>query len=335
LGKRIAAAALLFFLCALIPAAGQQALKPEIENLGLSFRWDPYLGIGVLERGGHSLRFGLDGSYYLLDGNEIGSGSVTRNKEGSLVADQPFITALRGHFPVSDVSAVSVTTIIIDPGHGGKDPGAVGRHTIDGKPYVIKEKDIVLEVAKELYSMLSKNYPEKRIMLTRNDDVYPTLEERTEIANSVELGENEAMVFISIHANASFNSKASGFEVWYLPPDYRRELIDPESIDPNAREVAPILNTMLEEEYTVESILLARSVSAGMEQMIGDKSENRGLKEESWFVVRNAKMPSVLIELGFVTNPEEARSLGDAGYLKKLTQGIYNGVVGFINRFGE
>jgi N-acetylmuramoyl-L-alanine amidase len=334
LAKRITAVIWLI-LAILTPLAGDQALREEIMRLDLQFRWDPYLETGTLYRGNRSLAFALEGSFIVLDNRIIESGTVYRNDEGALFADESFISALRKRFPEADPSSLSVSTVIIDAGHGGKDPGAVGRHTGENGQLILYEKDIVLAVASDLHRRLSTEYPEKQIILTRSDDTYLTLEERTEIANAVSLRDNEAMVFISIHANASLNTGATGFEVWYLPPDYRRELIDPESIDPDMRDVAPILNTMLEEEFTVESILLARSVSAGLEASIGSESDNRGLKEESWFVVRNAKMPSVLVELGFVTNPLEAALLSEPSYLKKLSEGIYNGVTGFIGRFSE
>jgi N-acetylmuramoyl-L-alanine amidase len=153
------------------------------------------------------------------------------------------------------------------------------------------------------------------------------------MANAIELGKEDAIIYVSIHANASLNNKATGFEVWYLPPDYRRTLIDQDSIDVPSEEVLPILNTMLEEEYTTESILLAQRVIDSLDREVGDKSPNRGLKEEIWFVVRKAKMPSILIELGFVTNRDEALLLADPAYLQKLSKAIYNGVSGFIEDF--
>jgi N-acetylmuramoyl-L-alanine amidase len=154
-----------------------------------------------------------------------------------------------------------------------------------------------------------------------------------EMANSMKLAPHEAIIYISVHANASLNSKAKGFEVWYLPSDYRRTLIDQESIGTESEDVIPILNTMLEEEYTTESILLAQRILKGMDEKLGEYTENRGLKEEIWFVVRKAKMPSVLIELGFVTNREEALLLSRKEYLRKLSHAIYNGTSGFIDDF--
>ncbi len=220
-------------------------------------------------------------------------------------------------------------------GHGGRDPGTIGRFVINGKHFELQEKNIVLKVSLALYEMLRNMYPDKNIILTRNNDTYLKLEERTETANAVKLAGNEALIFISIHANASFNSKAAGFEVWYLPPEYRRDLIDTDSMTDIAEDVIPILNTMLEEEYTVESIILAKDILAGMEDEVGGLSENRGLKEESWFVVSRVKAPSVLIELGFVTNQEEALRLNTDNHLKNLAQGLYNGIKNFIDNFEE
>jgi N-acetylmuramoyl-L-alanine amidase len=226
-----------------------------------------------------------------------------------------------------------VAAILIDAGHGGKDSGAIGT-VLEGKTErQLLEKDVVLQVAKSVYALLRQHYPEKRMLLSRRDDTYLKLEERTELANEVPLEENEAIIFVSIHANAAFNRNAKGYEVWILPGDYRRELIDAAELDVEARPVAPILNVLLEEEYGIESGRLAKAVLDGFDRTVGDLTENRGIREESWFVVRKAKMPSVLIELGYLTNREEARLLSDPSYLQKLAQGIYTGILDFVGSF--
>nr|WP_314992005.1 N-acetylmuramoyl-L-alanine amidase [uncultured Treponema sp.] len=224
-----------------------------------------------------------------------------------------------------------VGAILIDPGHGGKDPGTGGSYIENGKTIPVYEKNIALTVSLSLYEMLRTAYPDKKILLTRSGDTYPSLEERVEMANTVPLKKNEAIIYISIHANAApFNKKPYGFEVWYLPPDYRRDLIDKTTA---SKEIVHILNSMMEEEFSTESILIAKNISDGLDAQIGKESKNRGLKEKEWYVVRNAKMPSVLIELGFVTNPEEAKRLNTPSYLQKCAQGIYNGLTAFISRF--
>ncbi|NCN06205.1 MAG: N-acetylmuramoyl-L-alanine amidase, partial [Spirochaetales bacterium] len=235
--------------------------------------------------------------------------------------------------PQADFLGRRISAIFLDPGHGGRDPGAIGRHQMNGSTQVLQEKDVVLDVSLQVADLLRRNLPGVKVVLSRDQDVYLTLEERTNLANAIELQENENILYLSIHANAAINSRSRGFEVWYLPPDYRRQLIAPGDFEVLSDSVIPILNTILEEEITVESILLSQAISESLDTEVGDLSPNRGLFEEEWYVVRNARMPSVLVELGFLTNADEFQLLGDSEYLKKLSRGIYTGLVRFLNNF--
>jgi len=228
-----------------------------------------------------------------------------------------------------------VAVILIDPGHGGRDPGAVGLFGSGSAAWQAREKDITLAIALELYRQLTQLWPDKTILITRTGDTFPSLEDRVSMANGLELGVNEAIIYISIHANASFNARANGFEVWYLNPEYRRTVLDDSKTEGHSQDVLPILNTMLEEEYTTESIFLARAIQDGLSAQVGGQTSNRGVRAEEWFVVRNARMPSVLVEVGFVTNEAEAQRLSTEAYLQKLTKGIYNGVVSFVDYFEQ
>ena len=120
--------------------------------------------------------------------------------------------------------------------------------------------------------------------------------------------------------------------MFYLSPGYRRNVLDKSAVDGDEN-LFPILNSMLEEEYTTESIMIAKFIMDGLQAQIGKESTARGIKAEEWFVVRNSNMPSVLIELGFVSNEKEALLLNDERYLKKATLGIYNGIAAFITHF--
>lgn len=226
-----------------------------------------------------------------------------------------------------------IVTLVIDPGHGGKTPGAVGRFTYKNKPYRIMEKDIVLEVSLLVSKQLQKKYPNVNVIMTRKNDTYISLENRTIIANKYlnQLNEGEGMIFVSIHANAALTSNASGYEVWYLPPDYRRDnLIEKEF---NHSQIYSIINNIREEEITLESIQLANFIIGGLKKQIGNLSKNRGIKEEKFYVVRNTKMPAILIELGFITNPEEGYNLTLQPYKKKLSDGIVNGLEKYLELF--
>ena len=304
-----------------------------VQTCALPISYEPERSIVLLYAYGHTLSFTPGFPQGVLDYREVVEIGETVYRNGEILLSDDAASAIKALLAPRTTGRQRIAAIIIDPGHGGKDPGAIHTHTIDGKPIPVAEKDVVLGVSLIIFQELKRLFPDKEIILTRSTDTYLTLEERTEIANGVSHGPNEAMIFVSVHANASLNPKTNGFEIWYLPPEYRRELLDSDSMDASAKDLIPILNTMLEEEITVESIILAKAISGGLAESLGDQSVNRGLKEESWFVVRKAKMPSVLVEVGFVTNSEEAALLTRPVYLQKIAKGIYNGVVSFVESF--
>ncbi|HHU36299.1 MAG TPA: N-acetylmuramoyl-L-alanine amidase [Treponema sp.] len=331
---------LLLILAVAQPLVSQTSSRPDIslsalvKDLSVQVFWDPLSQIAVLQKNGHLVNFRADDGLVLLDYREAIALDPPVMKNGVLMVTAAFKDRLENFFSaVPPPVSYRVGAILIDPGHGGKDPGAIGTAKINGKNVPIQEKDVVLVVARDLYARLHKAWPDKKILLTRSDDRYISLEDRVDIANSVKLDEHEAILYVSIHANAAFNKKSTGFEVWYLSPDYRRTVIDKSGSE--SAEILPILNSMMEEEFTTESILIAKSIMDGLDAQIGTQSPNRGLKEESWFVVRNARMPSVLIELGFVSNEKEAALLADTDYLKKCSMGIYNGLFSFISHFEQ
>jgi N-acetylmuramoyl-L-alanine amidase len=203
---------------------------------------------------------------------------------------------------------------------------------VDGKAVPLHEKDIVLALALMVGERLRAVLPGKPVVLTRSDDTFVELEERAATANALQEKLGDAVLYVSIHANASARRGANGFEVWYLPPTYRRSLLGSQAAEKDP-ELLPILNSMLEEEISVESVVLAREILQGLDAQVGKVSPNRGLKEEAWAVVRNSRMPAVLVEVGYVTNPEEAAHLADPAYLQDIAEGLYNGIVAFVARF--
>ena len=323
----------LFFLCMLTKVYGQiYNIQDAADMLGARFSWDALSGAGILEKDGHTITFQRGVQVVLLDYRNFSIIKSPELQDGSLVVGQDFVDVAMELFNFNEeIQYYRIGAILIDPGHGGKEPCAWREYTSDGKIKRIQENDINLSVSLDLRDRLKKNYPDKNILITRDDDSYLTLEERVEIANSVALEPHEAILYISIHVNASLDKKANGFEVWYLSPGYRRNLLQAQ--DDIDTDLLPILNSMLEEEYTTESILIAKFILDGMEKSVGDLSPSRGIKEEEWFVVRNANMPSVLVEVGFLSNQEEAARLADEAYLRKLSEGIYNGLAAFITHF--
>lgn len=330
-------------LCSLNPAGlsaqtpdGSMSIQTAAESLGLNLYYHANLKQLSLVKQNRMLNLHPGEDIAVLNGSipvqvpgiESAAGNrITVSAEG--------FAALRSLLAPEQEDGIGrrIGAIFIDAGHGGRDPGAIGRHVVEGSSQVLQEKDVVLSVAKSVAQALAQHYPDRNLVLSRDKDVYLTLEERTSMANAVTLKEGEAILYVSIHANASINSQANGFEVWYLPPDYRRQLISPGDVETISDSVIPILNDILEEEISTESILLAQSISKNLEQVLEGQSVNRGLFEEEWYVVRNARMPSVLVEIGFVTNPDEFRLLSNPEYLQKVSAGIYNGVLSYISNF--
>lgn len=314
-------------------AAENIDLMETAKKKGISFYWDSLSNTGILEKNGQHLVFRPDQEFVLQNSIKISYTDAPVISDGKITVTKDFVTTVDDFFTQeqNNSSNLKIGAILIDPGHGGKDPGANQVHKIKGKNVTIREKDINLTVGNMLASMLKKAYPDKRIIMTRSTDVFLTLQERTEIANGVKLAENEAVLYISVHVNASLDKKAKGFEVWYLTPGYRRTVLDKKTTsDP---ELFKILNEMMEEEYTTESILIAKFIMDGLNLQIGSKTVSRGIKAEEWFVVKNSKMPSVLVELGFLTNYDEACNLNDKAYLQKSALGIYNGISAFVTHF--
>ena len=307
-------------------------LTQKAGESGIEFYYDPLNQNCVLEKNGHTVSFNVDDDFVLHDYVLLTKEDRPKIENGTLFVTQAFFNSADNFFDQQDqANPYRIGAILIDPGHGGKDPGANATHTVNGRKFTILEKDVNLKVGLMLYDYLSKAYPDKKILMTRSTDVFISLSQRTDIANAVKLGENEAILYVSVHVNASLDQKATGYEVWYLSPGYRRQVIDASSQEDAS--LVPILNSMMEEEYTTESILIAKFIMEGIAAQIGQLSNSRGIKAEEWFVVRNANMPSVLIETGFLTNPGEAALLADDTYLQKLSFGIYNGLQAFVTHF--
>lgn len=330
--KKIILLFILSLICNLIFAINDIALLEKSKTNGMSLYWDSLSECGILEKNGHQLSFRNGESLVLLDSVKMAITDAPELKNNQLYVSNKFLSDAEEFFNQKSEVPFKVGAILIDAGHGGKDPGALKTYKINGKDVTIREKDINLKVAKMLYERLHAAYPQKQIILTRSTDVFLTLGERTDIANNVKVGENEAVLFISIHVNSSLNKSSSGYEVWYLSPGYRRTVLDKSAVD-NDKNLFTIMNSMLEEEYTTESIMIAKFIMDGLQAQIGKESTARGIRAEEWFVVKNSNMPAVLIELGFVSNQKEALLLNDEKYLKKATLGIYNGITAFVTHF--
>jgi N-acetylmuramoyl-L-alanine amidase len=218
---------------------------------------------------------------------------------------------------------LGVRRIVIDPGHGGKDPGAVG--------FGLQEKDIVLNVAKKIKKILEeKNGYE--VLLTRDSDVSLSLEERTAIANT-----KEADLFLSIHVNAHPEETIRGVETFYLNLATHTEAMRVAALENatsthNMSEMQDILSELMQNEKINESSQLAEFVQLNMIEGLKKQKfrvKDLGVKQAPFYVLIGAEMPAILAEISFITNPEEAKLMKNEKYLQTLAEQIVAGVLSY------
>ncbi|GAB1366935.1 MAG TPA: N-acetylmuramoyl-L-alanine amidase [Candidatus Cloacimonas sp.] len=251
---------------------------------------------------------------------------------------------LRTHFPkqvepkgkllqIAKPRDNSVMTIVIDPGHGGKDPGAVGKK-LKGQ-----EKEINLAVALKLKQLLEKELG-VTALLTRNDDRFVSLQDRTRFAN-----ERKADLFVSIHTNASKATASKGLETYYLSTAQTSDARAVEALENDVVErfeggsaakskyddLDFILSDLSQTEHLESSNSLAISIQQNL--IAGTKGYDRGVKQANFYVLRGAFMPSVLIEMGFISNPDEERLLLNSEYQERLARTIFEGLKRFKHRY--
>lgn len=223
---------------------------------------------------------------------------------------------------------LKIGRIVIDPGHGGHDTGTIG-------PTGVMEKDVVLDVALRLARLLEQAGCE--VVLTRHDDTFIPLEERTAIAN-----EKDADLFISIHANASRDETARGIETYYLNFNS-----SPEALAVAARENATSQQSVHELRDLIKKIALTEKVEESRDfatevqrevhsrlVKASGKQKDRGVKKAPFVVLIGANMPSILAEISFLTNPKDERLLKQPDYLQKIAQALDQGIIHYVNNLG-
>jgi len=235
------------------------------------------------------------------------------------------ITLLNSSSTYVPPTDAKVDVVVIDAGHGGKDPGNSGKK--------VKEKDIALKMALRVGQYIEKNFPDVKVIYTRKDDRYLALDERAEIANK-----NKADLFICIHANAHSNTKAFGTETFTMGmhvDDRNLEVAKKENsvilmdenykeryegFDPKSPE-SYILFSLTQSAYQESSISFAQKVEDQFKNRVGRFS--RGVKQAGFVVLWRTTMPSVLVEVGFLSNPSEEEFLNTEKGQDLIASGIY------------
>ena len=242
-------------------------------------------------------------------------------------------TSLFSNIYSQDENKYSINTVVIDPGHGGRDAGALGR--------IAKEKDIALAIALQLGTYIEENFSDVKVIYTRTEDVFIPLNERAEIANK-----NKADLFISIHLNGNKNIRAFGTETYVMgihktdgnlevakkenaailyEEDYTTKY---EGFDPHSAE-SYIIFSFLQNTYLEQSLNYAAFIENEFETRALRKS--RGVKQAGFLVLWQTTMPSVLIEAGFLTNPQEEKYLMSKDGQEYIASAIFRAFKNYKN----
>jgi N-acetylmuramoyl-L-alanine amidase len=229
---------------------------------------------------------------------------------------------------------IKLKTVVIDPGHGGEDPGASGIKT--------KEKDVVLAVGLKLGKLINENLKDVKVIFTRDEDKFIPLHERAELANK-----NNADLFISIHANANTNHAVFGSETYAMglhtneknmevakkenavityEKDYS---VHYEGYDPNSAE-SFIIFTLMQNTHLGQSLEFAGYIQNKLEKSA--ERTSRGVKQAGFLVLWKTTMPSVLVETGYISNPEEEKFLNSDAGQSKLAMSIFKAFADYKNQ---
>lgn len=227
---------------------------------------------------------------------------------------------------LASVFGLKIKTIVLDPGHGGKDSGATY--------YGIQEKDVVLDVAKTLYAMIKKEYRDMDVYLTRNRDVFIPLEARTAFANR-----KKADLFLSVHINAAPNKSARGIETYVLNVTNDKKALEVAAFEnqttqKSMSDLQGILKDIMLNSKLEESLQLASFVQKSLHgNLYKSDSYNLGVKQAPFYVLVGAKMPAILVEAGFISNRSEANMLKTQKYRNEIAEGIFKGLQSYLKIF--
>ncbi len=230
--------------------------------------------------------------------------------------------------------AAKAYTVVLDPGHGGKDPGAVGRFS--------QEKDLNLTLALEVGKLITKQYPDVKVVYTRSTDVFIPLQKRADIANK-----NNADLFISIHTNSSESKEPTGVETFILGTERMEANLDVamrenavmklesdykttyQGFDPNSID-SYIMFELMQNSYMDQSLRFAEQVQ---KRFVGHLNRSdRGVRQAAFWVLLKTACPSILFEMGFISNPAEEKYLNQPASMAQMANAIVNAFAAYTHR---
>jgi len=307
--------------CATVPVSpgGPTDLKALCEQYNVQWYVDSVSHVINLRAAGREAQALVGSSVVVVNGEKVFLSDIIRRDQGMVIVPGDFTGKVIFHIVGGARVGRQGFHVVVDAGHGGKDPGTRGRYT--GTP----EKEVTLDIARRL----KKDLEERgfKVTMTRDRDEFISLEQRTEITTRA-----KADIFISIHANANPSRSVDGIEVYALRDLQATEQRDPERLKNQKtmlRNLAmkngdasleAIVLDMLYNYKLSESQLLAAYVDKGA--TIAAKANNRGVKRAGYHVLRNTLIPAVLVEVGFLSNAQEESLLRRSDYRQRIADGI-------------
>ena len=307
------------------------------------YKWDSYIGTAKIEKGSNEIVLRAGSGTILVNGAHRKMITPAVLSSGELYVPMSFVHKDFGNIvavKAREVPALPeaierprmyrINTVVIDAGHGGKDPGANGRRSR------LREKNMTLSIAKKLGSILERSG--MRVVYSRKNDTFIPLPTRSDIANRA-----KADLFVSVHINASRSKSLSGFECYHLSDatdDNARalEAFEDSSISMNekatvehSRQLDKTLWDLALTENRTESSELASyicdSVEAGRETYV------RGVRTARFYVLKHTNIPAVLVEVGYLSNRSEEAKLKDAAYLDRITELVAGGILKYKKEY--
>lgn len=294
---------------------------------GIDWDYDIFTRTATLTKGSHTIKLMIGETLVFVDGLAQHLRHRVDFYQGMLVVPYRFKTQILNK--VAPLVLSNIKTIVIDAGHGGHDPGAIGRHGL-------KEKYVNLDIASRLARLLKDDGI--NVLMTRSSDKFISLQKRAEIAN-----EAKADFFVSIHANANRTRGMNGFEVYYISSDIddsARALasakqasldLDKGSFSNPSLDLKATLWDMIYTENRAESVELAQAICRAIRQDLNTRV--RGVKAARFYVLKGTHMPAVLIEVGYLSNGSEEHLLSKASYRQGIAETISQGIRNYAQEY--
>lgn len=296
---------------------------------GINLQYDTFTKTVVLSKNSHKINLMVGDNLVLVDGRAQHLRYPIDIYQGTVVVPYKFKEQILDNlfkeflpFTKAVLPLAKIKKVVIDAGHGGTDPGTIGKTGL-------REKDVVLDITKRLSSLLRASGVE--VVMTRSTDRLIPLSDRVDIANN-----SQADLFLSIHANANRVRSLSGLEIYYVSPnidDSRRAMyaarnaylnLDSSYFINPSLDLKAILWDMIYTHSRAESIELARYICRTINQDLNTRI--LGIKAANYYVLKGARMPAILIEVGFLSNYNEERMLKNSYYRQQIANAITQGV---------